>query len=177
MFFWQKSPVTSKLPKLFSLDVIEPLYAFDSAYNCLPLKTFLFLGFHHMEFIQLPGYCILLWAFLIFFLPHCIAYGILIPQPGIEPMPAAVEAWSLNHWTAREVPFWAFLFFLFYVFVGNFIFCGTWGLQSSLGHPESLVAACGIYLPDQESNPDPLHGEHGVFATGPPGKPLLWLIS
>ena len=23
-------------------------------------------------------------------------------------MPPAVEAWSLNHWTAREVPFWSF---------------------------------------------------------------------
>ena len=26
------------------------------------------------------------------------------PQPGIEPMPPAVEAWSLNHWITREVP-------------------------------------------------------------------------
>ena len=24
--------------------------------------------------------------------------------PGIEPMSPAVEVWSLNHWTAREVP-------------------------------------------------------------------------
>ena len=29
--------------------------------------------------------------------------GILVPPPGIEPTPPAVEAWSLNHWTAREV--------------------------------------------------------------------------
>ena len=29
---------------------------------------------------------------------------ILGPWPGIEPMPPAVEAQSLNHWTAREVP-------------------------------------------------------------------------
>ena len=26
----------------------------------------------------------------------------LIPQPGIEPGPAAVRVWSPNHWTARE---------------------------------------------------------------------------
>ena len=26
------------------------------------------------------------------------------PQPGIEPVPPAVEAWSPNHWTAREFP-------------------------------------------------------------------------
>ena len=29
--------------------------------------------------------------------------GILVPQPGIEPMPLALGAQSLNHWTAKEV--------------------------------------------------------------------------
>ena len=29
---------------------------------------------------------------------------ILVPWPGIKPVPPAAEAWSLNHWTAREVP-------------------------------------------------------------------------
>ena len=33
-----------------------------------------------------------------------MACRISVPQPGIEPMPPAVEVWSLNHWTAREVP-------------------------------------------------------------------------
>ena len=32
-----------------------------------------------------------------------MAYKILIPRPGIKPAPPALEAWSLNHWTAREV--------------------------------------------------------------------------
>ena len=32
-----------------------------------------------------------------------MADGILVPGPGIEPVPPALEAWSLNHWTAREV--------------------------------------------------------------------------
>ncbi|XP_073665439.1 solute carrier family 22 member 18 isoform X11 [Tursiops truncatus] len=36
--------------------------------------------------------------------PCCAACGILVPQPGIEPVPPAAEAQSLNHWTAREVP-------------------------------------------------------------------------
>ena len=40
---------------------------------------------------------------LLFFWPHRVACGILVPLPGIEPTPPAVEAWSLNHWTAREV--------------------------------------------------------------------------
>ena len=28
----------------------------------------------------------------------------LVPQPGIEPRPAALGARSLNHWTTREMP-------------------------------------------------------------------------
>ena len=34
----------------------------------------------------------------------CAACGILVPQPGIESSPPALEAQSLNHWTTREVP-------------------------------------------------------------------------
>ena len=30
--------------------------------------------------------------------------GLLLPQPGMESMTLAVEAWSLNHWITREVP-------------------------------------------------------------------------
>ena len=29
---------------------------------------------------------------------------ILVPRPGIEPVPPAMEAQSLNHWTTREYP-------------------------------------------------------------------------
>ena len=34
---------------------------------------------------------------------HHMACGILVPQPGVEPMSPTVEAQSHNHWTAREV--------------------------------------------------------------------------
>ena len=30
--------------------------------------------------------------------------GILVPWPGIKPMSPALGAWSLNHWTTRDVP-------------------------------------------------------------------------
>ena len=40
---------------------------------------------------------------LLFSLSHA-AYGILVPRPGIKPVPPAVEVWSLNHQTAREAP-------------------------------------------------------------------------
>ena len=33
----------------------------------------------------------------------------LVPRPGIEPRPPALEVRSLTHWTTREVPFFFFL--------------------------------------------------------------------
>ena len=38
------------------------------------------------------------------FLDHTIqhACGILVPQPGIKPIPHVVEVQSLKHWTSRE---------------------------------------------------------------------------
>ena len=55
-----------------------------------------------------PGGPILISNFLkntglLFFWLCPRACGILVPGPGIEPSPPAVEAWSLNHWTTREV--------------------------------------------------------------------------
>ena len=34
--------------------------------------------------------------------------GILVPQSGMEPVPLALEAWSLNHWTPGKPPFFSF---------------------------------------------------------------------
>ena len=44
------------------------------------------------------------FCFLFFFWLHHVVCGILVPWSGIEPVAPAVEAWSLNHWTARQVP-------------------------------------------------------------------------
>ena len=33
----------------------------------------------------------------------CTACGFLVPHSGIKPESLALEVWSLNHWTAREV--------------------------------------------------------------------------
>ena len=43
------------------------------------------------------------------FWPFHLVYGILVPQPETKPTPPATEAWSLDHWTAREIP-WCYLF-------------------------------------------------------------------
>ena len=42
--------------------------------------------------------------FLFFFWLHLTVWGILVPQPGIEPGPSAVRARSPNHWATREFP-------------------------------------------------------------------------
>ena len=42
---------------------------------------------------------------VLFYLFIChVTYGILVPQPGIEPNPPALGAWSLDHWSSRGVP-------------------------------------------------------------------------
>ena len=49
--------------------------------------------------------CVYVYIYFLFFIFFDrVACGILVPGPGIEPMPPAVEAWNLNHWTAKEVP-------------------------------------------------------------------------
>ena len=53
---------------------------------------------------------VIIYLFLrLLFWPRRMACGILVPRPGIEPMPPAMQAWSPNHWTAREDP-WALHF-------------------------------------------------------------------
>ena len=44
---------------------------------------------------------------LFFFWPCSAACGILVPWPGIEPVPFALQEQSLNHWTSREVLDWS----------------------------------------------------------------------
>ena len=53
-------------------------------------------------------------CFVLFWL-RCVAYGILVPQPGIEPGAPAVRVLSPNHWTAREFPFCFFRLLVFLI--------------------------------------------------------------
>ena len=48
---------------------------------------------------------------LFIYLAMHAACKILVLQPGIKPRPTAVEVWSLNHWTARELLFFFFIYF------------------------------------------------------------------
>ena len=66
--------------------------------------------------IRLPSMNILLllcinleygWSFS-FFEHTGQTCGILVPLPGIEPVPHTVDVWNLNHWSAREAHGWFF---------------------------------------------------------------------
>ena len=67
------------------------------------------------------------FQFNFLFLPHHEACGILVPQSEIKPTSPATEAQSLNHWTAREVPWliyfitWNLYFLILYT---CFTYCG-----------------------------------------------------
>ena len=50
----------------------------------------------------------LFWFVFVLTMLHGLACRILVPQPGIEPGPSAVEAWSPTHWSAREFPYCVF---------------------------------------------------------------------
>ena len=63
----------------------------------VPSALYIICSVQHYE-ISLPALpTFFLWLY------H-VAYRILVPQPGIKPVPPAVERQSLNYWTAREVP-------------------------------------------------------------------------
>ena len=42
--------------------------------------------------------------FILIFWLCCVACGILVPNQGSNLSPPALEAQSLNHWTAKNVP-------------------------------------------------------------------------
>ena len=57
-------------------------------------------GFY-LHYLVLNGGIITDFSF--FFWLCRVARGILVPRPGIEPTPPAMQVQSLNHWTSREV--------------------------------------------------------------------------
>ena len=75
-----------------------------------------------------------------FFWRHQAACGILVPQPGIEPTPPAVEAQSLNHWTAKEVP----RTFFFLAALG--LRCYTWAFFSCVEGGYSSLGCADLSL-------------------------------
>ena len=97
----------------------EPL--FISFLECLKYGILLYFGKKHCyqrvwgqpHFLSLVSDSVFLLGcqFFTFFLwLHSTVYGILVPQPKIEPGPLAVKVWSPKHWTVKEFPNNPFLF-------------------------------------------------------------------
>ena len=74
-----------------------------SLHMLLPLVgTFLPLAPTHLFFFFLNIY---LFIYLSVLGLSCGMRALLVAACGIEPGPPALGAWSLNHWTTREVPY------------------------------------------------------------------------
>lgn len=86
------------------------------------------------------------------------ACEILVPRPGIEPMPPALEVRSLSHWTPSEVCIPLCFCLLCNVTLqplpsGNtvaFLTLGIWaGLVTCSDHPNVAVASGGVLIPSR----------------------------
>ena len=97
-----------------SPEYLDKFHLFQYVILLLFFKNLLKFLFY---FIFILFYFTLLFCFW----PHRVACGILVPSPGIEPGPPAVETWSPNHWTAREFP----VILLIHCWIWWLIFC--WG--------------------------------------------------
>ena len=74
---------------------------FHSISVCSPVIVS--LNWHEYFYSPFPALPTI-WAPSFLFGLWQVACRILVPRPRMEPMLPAVEAWSLNHWTVREVP-------------------------------------------------------------------------
>ena len=84
----------------------------------------------------------------VLFIYFLTSWHVELPWPGVEPMPPAVEAQSLNHWTTKEVPPFYFLLVVFqfqvlglnlpFILSLFFLICCEIGVQlysSAYGYP------------------------------------------
>ena len=76
------------------------VYSFQKFNYDIPWHGFSFLICRFMYFAKFGNFSTIIFASTFFFFWPChAACGILVPQPGIEPTPPALEAQSLNNWT------------------------------------------------------------------------------
>ena len=88
----------------------------SSSQNFFPLRIQIFSYQISWRFINFGMYPDLVFGILFLnFWPCCMACRILFPQPGIKPEHPALEVWSLNHWTTREVPWLKFFNQVFFI--------------------------------------------------------------
>ena len=78
----------------------------SSLYGTFSSSKYLFCCLYHKqtELMFLCPLCYFLNIILFIFLAVPCGVWDLVPPPGMEPKPPAVEVQHLNHWTSREVP-------------------------------------------------------------------------
>ena len=117
-----------------------------------------------------PVLCLkFLFSFILFFFfwpQHDAVCRILAPGPGInKPACPAMEAWCLNHWTTREVPFLLLFSESIYLFVSaksQLQHVGSWAVRvgsSSLTKDHTQAPCFGsteASLLDHQASPFPL---------------------
>ena len=89
-------PPNTLFPKILKSEI----QAWNQTYSHPPSKIANFSLSHFLSFFL-----------FFFFWSHHAACWILVPQPGDEPVPPAVEVRSPNHWTTREFPNFSFFVF------------------------------------------------------------------
>ena len=103
----------------FAVNILELNYT-DILYLWQWLRGLLAFGKGGVKMLDHPhkeelSHQLLFWFVCLFVFIYLAAPGLscsmrdLVPWPGIEPGPPALEVWSLNHWTTREVPNCCFL--------------------------------------------------------------------
>ena len=60
-----------------------------------------------------------------------VAYGILVPWPGIEPLPPGLGMQSLRHWTTREVPLPQILKLNYFFTLGQLLYAAIFSSAST----------------------------------------------
>ena len=111
-----------------------------------------------------------IYIYIYLFRLYHVAWGILVPWPGIKPVPPAVEAGSPNQWTARELPpsrsltilslssltyetpSWFMLTLFIYLFIFGCVRSQVQHMGPSLRHVGSSTAAwapcCSVWAPE-----------------------------
>ena len=82
---------------------VPPLFHFLASAFPTELTSIQNLVFHSLAFF----FFFLIFIYLFIWLHRVLVAARmwdLVPRPGIEPRPPALEAWSLNHCATREVP-------------------------------------------------------------------------
>ena len=85
---------------VFLIRLISVWYKYEIIFSYHYLKSYCVELLFSVIFSHIIQFSSIL--FFIFW-PCCAAYRILVPQPGVEPVPCELGVQSLNHWTSQKV--------------------------------------------------------------------------